>query len=211
MSDDLLKALGRAARDDRAEADIEVKSAPALDEATREAWVDRAFAELPKPEKKGTLARRRILPFVGAGLALAAALALYVTTRENELPSYELAVQGSTREWRGDETAPQSKIQVRADGMIEILARPARPLTFPIEARAVATHDATTKTLPVDVSSQGVARVSGNVRELFAMPERGAEEWRVVLVIGERGHVPASLESRDNLRKTEIVVVVTPN
>ncbi len=216
MSEELLKALGRVARADRAEADVESNAASPIDDDTRNRLADRALAELATGSTKSSSSKRLriIVPAVAAsGLALAAALFLWIGSPKNALPGYEVAVQGSTREWRGEENGPQRKLQVRADGTIEILARPQTPVAFPVEARAFAMHDTTTKTLPVDVSSQGVARVAGNVREIFSMPAHGPEEWRVVIIVGERGTIaslPPDAASSD-LRRTEVVVLVTPN
>ena len=218
MSDDLLKALGTAGRAERDAANEAAKDAPPLDDVARERWVNAAFAELegsapkaaPQPKRGG-----RIVVF--SLIAAAAIVLLFFGLRRDALPSYALSVQGGQSEWRGEEPTAASSAQratVRADGTIEIVLRPAEPVTRPLEARAFASREgAPTKTLPVEVSGQGVGRVLGRAGELLATPERGkTETWSVVVVIGERGAVPTTAEgarAHRDVRRAELTVVVT--
>jgi hypothetical protein len=222
MTDDLLKALGRAARDERAAADATSSEAPVLDEVTRERVVQRALDELgakgaDAPPAKAAppakvAARNPRRAAIGAAILLAASLALAVGLRRSALPPFALSVQGGTSEWRGDERAVADRVVVRSDGMIELLVRPERPIDRPIEARAFATRGGVAKVLPVEISPRGVVRVAGKATDLFGpVSAASPDEWRVIIVVGERGDVPTSVaevRARDDLRISEIVVVV---
>lgn len=214
MSDDLLKALGAVGREEREASERLAAEAPPLDDLARERMVAAALAETAaearaaRPKGRGG----RIVMIVG--LVAAAAILFFVVGRRSEmLPSYELAVQGGTSEWRGEERTSSGRVVVRADGTIELLLRPSAPVTRPLEGRAFATRGETTRALPVEVSAQGVLRVVGNAGEIFGAPQRGHEEtYEVLLVVGEKGTVPAvaaDTRSRTDLRRSTLTVVVT--
>ncbi len=220
MSDDLLKALGAAGREERGEADKLAADAPALDDIARERMVNAAFETLGAPKEQAKPAPEpkvkrpsttRIALF--AAVAVAAAIALFFGFRGEALPGYELAVQGGASEWRGETPGVKSHVTVRADGTIELLLRPREPVDRPVEARAFATRAGAEKSLPVEVSAQGVARVIGRADRIFSAPAPGTEEtWDVVIVVGDRGRVPTSVAearaSRD-VRRSELSVVIT--
>jgi hypothetical protein len=222
MSDELLKALGKAGRDERAAAKAEVQDVPALDEVARERMVQAALDELgPRGAARAAQAPRRAAfgtrrAAVAAAIALAAGILLFVGLRKNTLPPYTLSVQGGTSEWRGDDAgAARDRIVVRRDGAIEIVVRPDDPVSRRVEARAFATRGTLERALPVAISAQGVVRVAGRADELFG-PEAGTapEQWQIVVIVGEVGDVPASLvagRDRAGLRRLETSVVVTAN
>jgi hypothetical protein len=214
MSDPLLKALGRVGREERAAAEQSAEDAPPLAESLREQMVSRALSELETPRKT---APRRWAPraprvLLAGGLALAAALALWVSTRSDALPGYRLTVHGGTTEWRASGDRPTAdRIEARADGALEILVRPETPVARPLEARAFALGDGAQRDLPVEISSQGVARVAGPVEALFGAA--APSTWQVVVVIGPAGDVPRSLDearARAGLRIVEAWVAITP-
>ncbi|HVJ94898.1 MAG TPA: hypothetical protein VM580_34185 [Labilithrix sp.] len=227
---ELLDALGRIGREERELRAREERQDFALSDITRERLVGRALAELganTKATKAGTsderashaLSRREATvrsvrsraPLVVGALALAAAVALWVGTRNEGLPPYQLSVQGGTSDWRGPALETPDRLDVRADGSLELLLRPERPVTRPIQARAFATRDGVERELPVDMSSQGVARVKGRVDVLFG-PDAGVGPWTIAIVVGDAGRVPSSLgeaKRRDDLRLVEKTVVVT--
>jgi len=217
MSDDLLKALGGVGREEREASERLAGEAPPLDDLARERMVAAALAEskaqpheAPPTRTKGR--GGRIAMVVGL-VAAAALLFLFLGRRGEMLPAYELAVQGGTSEWRGEEQTAAGRVVVRADGTIELLLRPSAPVTRPLDGRAFATRGVTTRSLPVEMSAQGVLRVVGNAGEMFGAPERGREEtWDVLLVVGEKGQVPAAAadaRARTDLRRSTLTVVVT--
>jgi hypothetical protein len=220
MSDDLLKALAKVAREERAAADAEAEDVPVFDEVARARMVKGALDELgPKraeraPEKTATRSPfgARTIAMVSA-IAIAAAILLFFGLRKDTLPPYALSVQGGTSEWRGEDAAPRDRIVVRGDGAIEVLVRPDTPVSRAIQARAFATREGIEKSLPVVISAQGVVRIAGRADELLGAA-RGPtpEEWKVVVVVGEVGEVPASLAAalaKEGLRHAEVTVVVS--
>jgi hypothetical protein len=215
MSGDLLKALGRAAREERAEAEATPLDPPPLDELGRERMTASALQELSGTAKdevrRPSLDRRRLA--IVAAIVLAATIALFFGLKKPALPAYELSVQGGTSEWRGDEAAPRDRIQVRGDGMVAIVVRPEQPVAHALEARAFATRGAVAKVLPIETSAQGVVRVAGTADALFGPTQTAApDEWRVVIVIGLPGEMPTSVaaaRTRDDLRRFELTVVVS--
>lgn len=211
MSDDLLKALGRVGREEREAAEQAIESAPLLSEIAREQMASRALSELGTLPKASSRRPTRVL--IASGLALAAAFALWVGARPDVLPAYTLSVQGGTTAWRAlGADAGTDRIEVRADGSLEILVRPETPLSRPVQARAFAVRDGATRDLPVEVSTQGVARVAGRVDALL-VPATAPSEWSVAIVIGPAGDVPATLaeaQARSGLRVVETKIAVTP-
>lgn len=211
MNDDLLEALGRVAREERAEANREVDRAPPLPEGLRERMVSGALTEIGVSSAPSSRRARRAI--LASGLALAAAIALWAGARHETLPGYTLSVRGGTTEWRTTtEDASADRVEVRADGSVEILVRPEAPPSRSVQARAFAVRDdATTRDLPVEVSTQGVARVAGRVDALLGTTT-SRSEWQVVVVIGPAGEVPATVgeaRARSGLRIVETRIVMT--
>ncbi len=127
MSDEFLKALGRAGRRERDGADAAVVDAPVLDEAVKERMVAAALDALregggsaakPLPERAlpscvkwwpsarsrrgpvaGATTRRRPLARAGvvSAVLLAASLALFVGLRKDPLPAYSASVREACR------------------------------------------------------------------------------------------------------------------
>lgn len=228
MSDEFLKALGRAGRRERDGADA--LEAPVLDEAVKERMVVAALDALrqgkgsgaePPLERAAPLLRegtggRRRRPFlvrggVAAAVLLAASLALFVGLRNDPLPAYSASVRGGTQEWRGEPApgAPEVPLVVRGDGEVEIVLRPADPVKRPLQARAFAVKGEVVRTLPVEVSAQGTARVVGRADVLLGAAPEGIGAWRVTLFVGDS--VPETLreaQGRDGLRRVVVPVTV---
>lgn len=224
MSDDLLKALGKVGREEQAAAARDIECAPVLDVVARERLAKAALDELSVREKarslvtdaeeagpEGSVTRRSWLALAGV-IATAASILFLLRSQPHPLPVYQLFVGGGTSEWRGDAGASADGITVREDGPLEILVRPAVPIDVPVQARAIASHDATERTLPVEVSPQGVVRVAGTAGELFGRESgTGTRRWRVVIWVFQTGRVETSLEAQaaGEARKIETTVSVT--
>ncbi len=246
MSDEFLKALGRAGRRERdRHSDSAAEVAPALDEAAKERMVVAALDALgapsaaqaePRPKRarpelreveardaaprdarfQGAEVRRRPLlarAGVVSALLLAASLALFVGLRKDPLPAYSASVRGGTQVWRSEPPpgAPEAPLVVRGDGELEIVLRPAEPVKRPLEARAFAAKGDLVRTLVVEISAQGTARVVGRADALLGSAGDAAAPWSVTLLVGDR--VPETLreaQSRDDLRRVVVPVTVVP-
>lgn len=133
-----------------------------------------AAAPTAAPSATPTLVRRaapktrRHLAAV-AGLALAAAIALFVIDRGGDdarraeltaLPAYELAVVGGVTEQRGD---PATELVLAAGSHITATLRPATRVEGPVDARAVLVRDGESRPVPLSVEStpEGALRMTG--------------------------------------------------
>ncbi|MCA9544072.1 MAG: hypothetical protein KC613_06760 [Myxococcales bacterium] len=198
--DALLDALGQAFRDQEAEADALWPAEGTLAPLTAKE-ADAVFAALPDalaPPGGKVLAfpaRRRWLAS-GVGLALAAALAVFLLTRGPALaplPGYQLSATAGDQLQRGPEDPQAGAVARYTPGSrLVLVARPATDLAQAPQVHVwLAQGDALTRLdVPVQVSPTGAVKVELEAgASLPAKPGPGA----VVLVVR-----PAGLDTPDD-------------
>ena len=146
-----------------------------VDKSRRAAAVPKATAKATAPaaplQRAASRARHPLAAM--AGLALAAAIALFVIDRgrddarraELALPTYELAVVGGVTEQRGD---PATELVLRAGSHITATLRPATRVEGPVDAHAALVRDGDRRPVALSVEStpEGALRMTGTLVEL---------------------------------------------
>ncbi len=138
-----------------------------------------------------------------AAAALAAAglvLVLWPRTDLEPLPGYFAELSGGVQEMRGPETPPwPSATTVFAPGnTFDLVLRPDRAVTGPVEVRIFLEHEQTLREwrVPRDIVDTGAARIRGEVGLEIDLPP-GASTLYVVL--GRPGSLPSGEELGDHL------------
>jgi hypothetical protein len=126
---------------------------------------------VPSSSKGATVSEipRRWTVIIG-GLALAAALALFVVTREGDdvrvaaIPSYELTVTGGRAVERGEPAA----VALVPGARVVLSLRPATPVEGPVEARGFLVRGGRSVALALKatVTAEGAVRLDGVLGEL---------------------------------------------
>jgi hypothetical protein len=143
----------------------------------------------------------------GGALALAAAMLLVVRRPPaiDDLPSYEMALSGGAREYRGEVT-PEAKgpLRMRKGDRFEAILRPPRTSAGAIAARALLLRRGAAASDPAgsipfrgtpDVAPGGTVRVSGTLDDF---PGVTPGEWELIVVVGRPdaiGGAPPALEA----------------
>jgi hypothetical protein len=178
--DDLLKGMGKALRERRAEEQavdhLEV-SAPLGDDVRRRI-VDRGLRDMRPP-------RRRAV-WTGAVVAVAAA-AVWLLWPAASLPGYELQVEGGDVASRSDIAGAGRALS--GGSHLEVVVRPSTPVRAPVQAHlfAVTAGHAEEAHRPPEVSSSGVVRWADTPDALFGSLRGDLE---LVVVVGKRGAAP---------------------
>jgi hypothetical protein len=172
--DDLLKQLGRRAREQEAEAAPPDEGT--FDQRAEDAAVAAILGEKKPAEKPAKVIRPQRWAMIAAPLAAAAAVALFVATRGGGgLPTYELAVSGD-KAFRAPTNAPASgETILDPAGDFELVARPAVATTnvtvkASLERNGVMSE--WTRARP-EISNDGAVRIVGKNADLF--PETTGE------------------------------------
>ncbi len=129
----------------------------------------------PEGEVVSLRARRgaRVVRYALPGIALAAAALLYVLATgdpagEPALPAYTVEVHGGDQALRGAPAASTERVRLSPGSRIEVVARPATPVTAPVAAE-VTVRDASGATRPwtggVEVAPSGAVRLTGTLGE----------------------------------------------
>lgn len=164
--DDLLKRLGDVARERQREADEELR-APSVQlrdpVALREAIVKQALSQArPLPSNVRPIARTRVLWAGGIVAAAAAALLVWLGTREEApLPRYALLHQGGIEQQRGDSAGEVVRLRMGATLTLEL--KPAEDVKGAVELRVFAQQgDDLTRLQPkaIERSEAGAFRLS---------------------------------------------------
>lgn len=219
--DDLLKAIGGAARDADAKAREELERLAAGDDDVARPLDDAARARItaklleattakagPKPDAatresasaspaktrddgaRVVLLRRAA--WVVAPLAMAAAVLLWIGRPQSlaPVPDYEVSLVGGDQTTRGAPVQLRGDtIRVRSASRVQIVARPATKPEGTVEARAFLIRGGAAQpwTVPIEVSPEGAARISGEAGAIF--PE-ATGDWDVVVAVGRAAALP---------------------
>jgi len=156
----------------------------------------------PQPE------RARVVAFLGAAVALAAGVLLYVkhAQREPDLPGYEAVLEGTDAP---DRAAPQASTKVSRGAGLSLVARPKEPVTTRLEGAAFGGCGGALVRLPapVQIAPTGAARVAGTPESLFGAGASGA--CRLTVVVAPAGRLPDRLEdARGETRVVEAAFVI---
>ncbi len=131
---------------------------------------------------------------VVAGLAMAAAVALYVGRPRSvgdDLPAYALTVGGSELDVRGAPAPSAAPARLGPDARLRLVVRPERQVAGPLEVHLFIARDGnvTPWSAPYDLSSAGVVQISGPATMLIEGPNGPRE---IVVAVGRPGSVPAT-------------------
>ncbi len=213
--DDLLKALGAAAREDDAKTRRELEEIAAGDEDAARPLDDAArgriaarlaeatgtksvttakSAKTTKPDPPPNVILLRRAAWIVAPLAMAAAVLLWISRPGviTALPEYELALVG------GDQTTRATPAQLRGDTLrvhtgarVQISARPATMPDGEIAARAFLIEGGAARVwdVPIEISPEGAARIAGDAGAIF--PAQSGD-WDVVIALGHPGSLPTA-------------------
>jgi hypothetical protein len=204
MADELLNALGRLEREQRAAAaqrdDDPLVRPLAADE--REALLAGVLGRLQTPASAATPSnvvalapRRRARWLAGLGsLAAAAAVAVVLLRGGGEpaldLPAYALVRGGDATSRSHDAPPSAAPLRLRADSPVDLVLAPATPVAGPVDVRLVASHEGVSRWISGDatVSSDGVVRLRGQAAWGLT-PGR----WQLAVIIGRPDRLPADL------------------
>lgn len=214
MTDELLRALGeRQARDPVAPPGADPVLAAATtpfegDERTRllDGVLDaldgldaRSEGSPPSPEVVELSSRRRsVMALVGAAVALAAAVVLWLglrgpvaPTAEGALPPYAATrLDGGTATMRSLD-GPPSTLSLRPDARLDWILTPRSPVRVPVGAviLAVAPDQPGVLLEPrgLEVSAEGVVRITGAAAEVLPLP---AGRWAITVLLGPPHALP---------------------
>jgi hypothetical protein len=214
--DELLDALGEAAREERANepdeawdalaegnADARELEKLAKSEDERAALVT-LFAPMSadaqsKIEERvlGEVTRKkrgRVIPIgIGATVVLAAAAALFVVYSGNEAeppPEYVAQLEGGIRTVRGEPEPTEEVPRFLPETRIEIILRPAVATSLPLGVVTVARSErGEERRLDVrwESAPTGAFRAMGSLEEVFGALAPG--RWTLYFAVGERGSV----------------------
>ncbi|HVJ93513.1 MAG TPA: hypothetical protein VM580_27115 [Labilithrix sp.] len=152
--------------------------------------------------------RGRMVPMVGAVLALAAGLLLFVKVyrREPSLPAYEGVLGGMDAT---DRATPGSGTKVTRGAGLSLVARPSTPVARRLEARAFGGCGGPLVRLAteVQIAPTGAARVEGTPESLLGAGASGA--CTLAIVVAPEGELPDRLEdARGDARVVSVALVV---
>jgi hypothetical protein len=220
MADELLNALGRREREQRAEA-ARASERPDADPLVRPLAADEREALLAgvlgrlqpatpsdvaatPPDNVVPLApRRRARWLAGLGSLAAAAAVTFILLRGDggpalDLPDYTLT-RGGDATSRSTDTPVSSQLRLRSDSPVDLVLAPDARVAGPVGARVIATRDGHSQLLAadVDVSPDGVIRLRGRSAWGLA-PGR----WRLAVVVGRPDALPADLAAYERAAAT---------
>jgi hypothetical protein len=164
-----------------------------LGAAARERIVARAIGAA-RPNVVPMRRRRTIAVVAAFAVAAAVGLAIMLPRGSDALPAYELAMSGGVSAARGDAANADDVLVVRAGTRLDIVLRPARDVTQPIEVLAALScaDRATAVSLPAEISATGSIRVSADAPSLFG-DAIGA--CTLVLAVAPKGAIRNDAES----------------
>lgn len=205
MADELLNALGRLEREQRAAAaqrdDDPLVRPLAADE--REALLNGVLGRLQTPASAASPSnvvalapRRRARWLAGLGsLAAAAAVAIVLLRGGGEpaldLPAYALVRGGDAASRSHDSPPSPAPLRLRADSPVDLVLAPATPVAGPVDVRLVASQGGgNSRWISGDatVSSDGVVRLRGQAAWGLT-PGR----WQLAVIVGRPDRLPADL------------------
>ncbi|MCY1056508.1 hypothetical protein [Nannocystis sp. SCPEA4] len=204
MADELLNALGRLEREQRAAAaqrdDDPLVRPLAADE--RETLLNGVLGRLQTPASAAppsdvvALApRRRARWLAGLGSLAAAAVVAIVLLRGGgepalDVPAYALIRGGDATSRSHDAPPSPAPLRLRADSPVDLVLAPATPVAGPVDVRLVASQDGASWWISGDatVSSDGVVRLRGQAAWGLT-PGR----WQLAVLIGRPDRLPADL------------------
>ncbi|MGZ5967349.1 MAG: hypothetical protein ACXWP4_06755 [Polyangiales bacterium] len=191
--DDLLRALGKVAREEREEEDRRIANDPALSRPLDDIERAKIVAALPVPKAR---AKSRGFPAwiapAAAALAIAAGVFFFIGRAGSpSLPPYELVVSAGDHDVRGADAAVAEVRTLTPDSKFELLFRPATAVKD-VYARGFLVQNGVAKTWNVRplTSDDGAVRFVGTARTLF--PGMTGEVG--VLVVVGRGTIGLSEE-----------------
>jgi hypothetical protein len=158
----------------------------------KERLVQQATSELSRPAPARVLPWRRVAFAVAAPLAAAAAAALVLALRRPvepvtaPLPAYALAFTGGDRATRSGEVHDDGPIELQPGSRMEIVLRPSTAVAGAVVVKAflVQGGEAHAWAVPMDRSSDGAVRISGEAGPLLGVP---AGSWDLAFVVGRDG------------------------
>ncbi|MEQ9503257.1 MAG: hypothetical protein RIT81_40725 [Deltaproteobacteria bacterium] len=211
MSDELADAVGRQVAEDQRDFDprLERLAAGELSEAElrsleAEAEQDPELAaaltvfrpandlEMQRLVKtaKTEVKPRRVLPWAGAGIAAAVALAVLVpllSSGPEPLPLMTSSIVAGDRKLRSEEPAPEGPATMQPDSELTILLRP-DVATGPLDAAVFVVRDGRAERIadaPIERSDDGVTRVRATAQRLL-----GDRSGTVLVVVTRPGFLP---------------------
>jgi len=220
VDDELLRALGREHR--RAEREADAAMAEGTDTTAEPAFETDFFRPLSADERASVLdaaferidaeqagssvepaarasGRGRTIAVIGAALAMAAALVLWIARPQapsGTLPGYTLTtLRGGTSDVRSDPTQVNRELVLQGDRPIEAVLTPSKSIDGELAVTVVArSTDGRRVFAPVDaaeISENGAVRLKGPLSR-FARLEPG--DWEVTLVVSPAGDRPEDAE-----------------
>jgi hypothetical protein len=206
MSDDrFMRELGRVVREERAASD---EAGGALAQPFTRAELDAMIGKTATALADAKAKDSRVVPLtprrggtwfaagaVAAALALAAAIVLWMQSPGNDpalLAHYELVVQGTARDVRGETNAPSSgPVLLARDGLLTITLRPSTPSRAPVDARAFVARGDELRPLAIapERSAEGALRVKLGPESIAELPDGPS---RLIFFVGAPSHVPGN-------------------
>jgi hypothetical protein len=167
------------------------------------------LARGPAPARLLPFRRRaRLATWLGSAAAVAAALTFFVLRNPAApLPVYTAQLTGGDQTVRGGETTPSHGLPVLSPGsLLTLTARPQKAVAGPVETRAFFSPLAGGGELRSweprrEVSQDGFVRLRGTLGRELPLP---SGEWRVWIVVGQPGKIPAAGELAAALRAGRI-------
>lgn len=191
MSDPLLDAVIRAAREEREreQAELDPELLRPLSAEAKERNLARMLSEVRPSNVVALPARRRWGVIASAIAAAAAVLIIALSFPSPRLPEYTLAISAGAAESRGT-AAPSGTPIFEPSTKLEIILRPKTDAEGPIAFRAFAVRDEkwTPWSPPSTAGEHGSIKISGPASSIFPF-EPG--EYELVFVVGR----PEALEA----------------
>jgi hypothetical protein len=166
-----------------------------LEASTKERIARNALEQLQPAPQRAVWWRRAAM--VAAPTAAAAAVAIVLMRAAAPsgpgaaVPAYALVVTGGDRATRSGGALPDSTpIELHRGSRLEIVLRPSTPAAGPVVVNAflVRGSEARAWTLPMERSTDGAVRITGEAGALLAVP---AGTWDLTFVVGREGAVTA--------------------
>jgi hypothetical protein len=168
-----------------------------LGDAAREKIVARILPS-PAAPRVGRFAAGRRIALVAASVAVAAAVAVWMTSRGPEpvarldmAPPYVLEATGGDRPRRSAPEPSVGAMELTADSRLALVLRPSSPAPDAVSVRAflVRGGDARAWNPPMQRSPDGAVRIAGAAGELLGSTEAGT--WTLAFAIGRAEQLPS--------------------
>lgn len=187
--DALLKDLAALVREEAAE-DFSPSEVPPFDERAVDQMTARILGETPAKARVVRPWRGPRVMTIGAPLAAAAGLVLWLATRapREELPAFELTIVSAKTE-RAHPNEPKAEVALDPQGEVSLLARPTTSAPH-VAVRAVLIDAAGARAwrVPLEVSPDGSVLLRGPTSKLFPQTNAPCE---IMLVVAPTDALPS--------------------